>query len=660
MPHNFSPLFIIEGLAVWMESRYYNEGRANDPFFWQYFYTLLSKENFISLSSIAALYHRFPYYTAPYLFGSIIMTKLGEQKIKKYIKRYSARLAVPLTIDYALKEERGWNNFYKKIVEEEVLKAQPPFENAKPVVEVKGFIVDATTDGKNIYFVWTKPFEPSFKEVVPDLWRLEMVTPEGKRKLIRQGVVIRNLKYKNGLWWMETELKPALNSLNADFYIKIMRKTKKGIKEIVSLKNARCFGFVKGQLWYAVQDGMTDKVFRYIISKRKSVLIGAFPMRFAEFFSYKKEIYAIAKKEGEFWCLYKFNQKSNSWKKILYKNGWICDPFVAGEDVVYSFREKREARIGKGIRKTQYLQGVRFGIYPMKIENKIYFVSYHPKGMGIYCKEENWKKISFDSPQTYPPPPSVSFKKLSWKEEIWFWGRYLLDCPLRLPLAFYDQGTWLFGAAFFGISRDSRLWYIAIPVFPYSSLSYFSLHATPLPIFSVQAQYFNSTTELFFDLTLHRSIRNVLREIYIFANAEFSPQSNFAGAGPFVTLIMGNTYVNTGVLISEFPSFKLNSKLLYFSRVLPYFKADVSKQINIEGGLHLRLLELNFGLWNPNIFLHAVFLKPWASLSIDSLLNYSLGIDITVGTTLLYLLRLPLTLKIVYNSKTGLSVFFSL
>lgn len=157
-PNAIEPTAIIEGFAVYQESKLNHRGRLNSSLYKMYLRMAILENNFPSLDRIFNGYRFWPHGTTPYLFGGFFIKYLtdryGEELIAKISKEYGSHL-IPLDINRTIRKFTGKTyvelyNDWKEVLEKE-------FTNQKKEILKQG-LTNTTILTKDTEYIYSPTF----------------------------------------------------------------------------------------------------------------------------------------------------------------------------------------------------------------------------------------------------------------------------------------------------------------------------------------------------------------------------------------------------------------------------------------------------------------------------------------------------------------------
>ncbi|TES91078.1 MAG: hypothetical protein E3J87_08625, partial [Candidatus Cloacimonadota bacterium] len=403
------PIWFIEGLAVYSESRFTNGGRLNSPRFNMLLREEAKSGNFKSIDRASNFPLIWPGGITPYLYGSSfidwLVEKYGEETIVEYNKHTSR--GIPFAVNSAAKRLFGkdfvtlWREW-----KEEMEKKN--YKNTK--TETTPLTTDGqwnlspsfSPDGKSIAFI-----RISF-DAYPGIEILNIET--GKRKKVVEGYI------NTGISWSKDGSKILFSRLDIQktYYLfshifEYNLKTKK-LKKIKNTERGKYPVYTpdgKGILFVKEHCGSNDLCIFYPENDSIVILLhnnDHTQYHYPQFFCDGKRVLLSCWKKKEGVQVYIFNLKDSSFEKITQQgnntkpiwsdelNGifFASDRRGLYEPFFYSFKDK----------KTYIVTKVNSGIfYPdlLSDEKKMVFSLYTPNGYNIHTMQiEREKFVEFE------------------------------------------------------------------------------------------------------------------------------------------------------------------------------------------------------------------------------------------------------------------------
>ena len=198
-PMIFAPAWVMEGVAVYIESRLTASGRLNSPDYKIMLNRIASTRGMPGVIHVFGEPTDWPGPAAKYFYGAtfihFLANRYGEDKVKKFVKYYSRKLIpvikrndsklVPFTVSEALRKFFGKSiySLWDEFVESIQVSQQPPIGKVN-VLTSSGIDKKYPAAGENrrIYYV-----NQNYKEF-PGIYELDLTDGKTRRLIKKQGV----------------------------------------------------------------------------------------------------------------------------------------------------------------------------------------------------------------------------------------------------------------------------------------------------------------------------------------------------------------------------------------------------------------------------------------------------------------------------------------
>lgn len=421
------PIWFIEGLAVYSESRFTNGGRLNSPRFNMLLREEAKSGNFKSIDRASNFPLIWPGGITPYLYGSSfiewLVEKYGEESIVEYNKHTSQ--GIPFVVNSAAKRAFGKDfvTLWREWKEELEKKSYIPTKTKTTPLTTDGqwnLSPSFSPDGKSVAFIRT-----SF-DAYPGIEILNIET--GKRKKVVEGYI------NPGISWLKDGSKILFSRLDIQktYYLfsnlyeyNILNKKLKKIKNTERGKYPVYTPDGKGILFVKEHCGSNDLCIIYPEKDSLFILLhnnDHTQYHYPQFSSDEKRILLSIWKKEEGEQIYIFNLQDNSFEKITrYGNNtrplwsdklngifFVSERRGLYEPFFYSFED----------RKIYAITDVESGIFYPDLsfdEKEMVFSLYEPDGYnihtlhidknnfeGVEIEKSEIEKLTFDEKKIEP------------------------------------------------------------------------------------------------------------------------------------------------------------------------------------------------------------------------------------------------------------------
>ena len=405
-PNNLMPIWMIEGLAVYDESKYTGFGRGNSAYVDMIFRSDFLNRTYPNLSQLTTFPTRWPEGNIPYLYGykfyEYLDSKYGEKKIKEM--GYKNNYILPLF----------WHTLGMKIFNKSFTKLYAEFIkhlNKEYSIQVQSIASNNfTLFDSLVKHSYTKKYLFKHK----DFLYYYSKTPNNTGEIIQY-----NIKTKKKKILVHNLLTSGLIILNNRLYFTKLKKYNQGLYfyDLYSYnlsnhsirrltRKKRIFApFSDGKNLYYIshESGTNTKIYEYKKGKDSLKLQLPSNLKILEAQKIGNDFFCIIKKSKSYYDIYKITDTSitNLTQNKGIETGLFLSEdktkllFSADYDSVYNFYELDTKNFT--IKKLSHF--LTSGFYPIQSNNFIYFIHYNHNGFGI-------------SKMLYRPTPKL-FSKLT-------------------------------------------------------------------------------------------------------------------------------------------------------------------------------------------------------------------------------------------------------
>lgn len=390
------PIWFIEGIAVYAESKFTNGGRLNSPRFAMMLREDLKSENFKSIDRASNFPLIWPGSITPYLYGSSFIDWLAENYSEKSIVEYNNHTSrgIPFAVNSAAKRVFGkdfvtlWREWQEELQN----------NNYKTIdIETTPLTVDGewnlspsfSPDDKSVAFIRRS------LDAYPGIEIMNLET--GERKKVIEGYINPNISWsKDGstILFSKVDIHRNYYLFSHIFEYNILNNKATKIKRTERGKYPEYTPDGKGILFVKEHCGSNDLCIVYPEKDSLVILLhnnDHTQYHYPQFSTHGKRILLSIWKKNEGEQIYIFNLQDNSCEKITtYRNNtkplwadklnglfFISDRRGLYEPFFYSFDD----------RKTYTITNVESGIFCPDLsfdENEMVFSLYTPNGYNIH------------------------------------------------------------------------------------------------------------------------------------------------------------------------------------------------------------------------------------------------------------------------------------
>ncbi|MGM0438481.1 MAG: hypothetical protein ACQEQD_09430 [Bacillota bacterium] len=657
-PNLHSPLWLIEGIAVYSESNLSPySGRLNGGYYDAIFKAKSSADKIPTLSEMTYNHNHFPS-GYRYLYGAKFIEYLsleyGEEKLADLFNNYGSYFWAPVigdvfpAVGLDLAAKKTYSSTFAKLYEEWKNKSEKENSNwkveGKKIFEVEKDYISNLTSGNNgkIYF-----FRSEIKQISPFDYRkvnklIEYDPVNNKEKDLKSFLADNygTIKIENNkLYYLLSDTKKGFNNLSNDSYgtytTLFSYNLDNGATNRIVSDEIRDFVIINdNKIIYSVTDknSFGTKIMKYEDNIKE--IIGSIPVLITEMKNYQDKIIIVSKRKNSSWNINYLNYENLNLTDII--NTPFSEKMISidGDNLLFTANYEKKVNIYKYNLKSNKKKKITNSDYAANgiiSKGNLYFLSYYDNGMRIYKK--NKKGITYDFEEIYIDSKNQEkddFELTVDEENITTDNlKYLLKPGIRF-FPFLLKGEDPLGYNIYQISLS-----------PYGGFDFYykNKYLNPLNIsFNSYLDRYQRKNEIEFSYPLYRSQRSGLTKINTSLSTNFHSYFNsfdvkFSYPEQDFELDMDyNLSKKSYVLEGNYNYYISNSKLLVgFERYNGLRKRpglrEFIPEIPIKSGYKYnldfssKLFELRRGSWNPNIFIGDIYGK----LFLDY--NYSDSID---------------------------------
>lgn len=648
-PNIHSPLWLIEGLAVYQESQLTPaEGRLNGGYY-RWFAARAAAEGWLpELEEIIYNHNYFPV-GQQYLYGAIFIDYLageyGEAKFAElfniYGSSYWAAVAgnfLPgIGLDRAAEEVYGrtFLELYQEFKESLTAENRDfKISGQEVLANQNGYLSGLTAEDKNLYYFKANTYSSSPFAYHRINRLVEFSLETGQEEILLETVAGNHggLEINDGYAYFllgdsqsgYPNIYHNTRGIVTNLY-RLNLETK--VKEKLIRDEIRDFTILNDSIYYATasKDSYGSNLYRY--QNQKSKLVGQLPELIGELRAYQDLLVTVSKGNQTAWDIKLLDPETLKLKPLVAARMPEKQLSLAGDTIYYVANYSGNEAIYSYNLMTGETYQLTENIYvrsPVQAADSLYHLTYNPDGMAIYSQDT--KRTVFEPDElaetlTAVPETNYDLAEIGQgvRENNGFASNlgYLLRPEVRLfPFYLYSQdGTGLNSyqlnlnqAGNFDFNLTSRL--LAPLTLSYNNFGWSS----------------GRSSQLSFNYPLYRSNLNGLSAVDIFYQTDFDYQRLGARVGfryPEARLSLNlqanlfkQEYFGQVRFQRLFQEGKLTISTALNQGLKPghsarEFELAGSNGYKLGADFTYKLLEIQEGSWNPNIFFGDLFIKPF-------------------------------------------------
>ncbi len=668
-PNIHSPLWLIEGLAVYQESQLSPAaGRLNGGHYRWFAARAAAEGRLPELAEIIYNHNFFPV-GQQYLYGAVFIDYLareyGEAKFAELFNVYGSyywaaaagNFLPGIGLDKAAEEVYGssFPELYQEFKESLTAENEGLKVSGQEVLENEnGYLSGLTAENGNLYYFKANNYSSSPFEYHRLNRLVEFNLETGQEEVIMETVAgnYGGIEINDGYAYfllgdIQTGYPNIYNNTRGIVTNLYRLNLETGAKEKLVRDEIRDFTILNDSIYYATarKDTYGSKLYRY---QEQPELIGQLPELIGELKAYQDRLVTVSKGNQTAWNIKLLNPETLKLKPLVAAAMPEKQISLAGDTIYYAANYSGDEAIYSYDLKTEEFYRLTENIYvrnPVLAGDRLYHLTYNSEGMAIYSQEI--KRAVYDPDElteTLTAGSETDYDLAEIGQEVRENNGltsnlgYLLRPEVRL-LPFYlssQDGT---GINFYQLNLNQEGSF---------DFNFTTGLLAPLTIsYNNTGQSSGRHHQLDLNYPLYRSSLNGLAAVDIFYQTDFA----YHRFGTEVGFRYPNHRLALGLQANLFK--QEYSGLARYQRLFQEGKLTISTALNqglkpgysarefeVEGsnGYKLgadftyKLLEIRQGSWNPNIFLGDLFIKPFIDYqSYDSRL-VSGGVELLLET----------------------------
>ncbi len=669
-PNIHSPLWLIEGLAIYQESRLTPaEGRLNGGHYRWFADRAAAEGRLPELEEIIYNHNYFPG-GQQYLYGAVfvdyLVNEYGEDKLTELFNTYGSYYWAAITgnflpgigLDKAAKEVYGKNflELYQDFKESLTEENQDFKISGQEILSTEnGYLSGLTSTDESLYYFKTNTYSSSPFEYHKINCLIEFNLEEGQENVLLETVAGNHggIEIKNGYAYFllrdsQTGYPNIYNNTRGIATNLYRLNLETGSKEKLLRDEIRDFTVLGDSIYYATarKDVYGSNLYRY--QNQKIELIGEIPELIGELKTYQDILITVSKGNQTAWNINLLDPESLELKPLVATEMPEKQISITGNTIYYTANYTGNEAIYSYNLKSRETYRMTKDIYvrnPVPVSDSLYHLTYNLDGMAIYSQEINKVDYALDKPaETLTGNSKFNYDLAEvgqdLKENNGFASNmgYLLSPEVRLlPFFIYSQdGT---GLNSYHLSLNQK--------------GKFDFNITSRLLAPLTISYNNFGREsgrhnqLSLNYPLYRSNLNGLSVADIFYQTDFDYHRVGAGVGfrypehrlaiNLQTNLFSQEYFGLARYQKLFPEGKLTISIVLSQELKPGYSA---REFEVEGSngykmavdLIYKLLEIQQGSWNPNIFFGDLFIKPFVDYQSYDYSLLSGGVELLLET----------------------------
>jgi len=648
-PNIHSPLWLIEGLAIYQESQLTPaEGRLNAGHYRWFVARAAAEDRLPELEEIIYNHNFFPV-GQQYLYGAIFIDYLaseyGEAKFTELFNTYGSYYWAAITgnflpgigLDKAAKEVYGkpFSELYQDF-KESITEENRDFEisGQKVLANDNGYLSGLTADDDSLYYFKSNTYSSSPFDYHRINRLVEFNLEAGQEEVIletvagNQGGIEIDDGYAYFLLGDSQTGYPNIHNNTRGLVTNLYKlNLETGVKEKLVRDEIRDFAVLNDSIYYATarKDVFGSNIYRYHDQQIESV--GQIPELIGELKAYQNRLITVSKGNKTAWNIKHLDPESLKLKPLVATEMPEKQISISGDTLYYTANYAGDEAVYSYDLKSGESYQLTENIYtrnPVQVADGLYHLTYNPDGMAIYSQDYN--KVEHDHDildETLTDDLAINYdlaevgQKLRKNNGFASNMSYLLTPEVRLlPFGVYSQdGT---GLNSYQLNLNQK--------------GSFDFNITSRLLAPLTISYTNHGRKsgrekrLNFNYPAYRSNLNGLSAVELFYQTDFDYHRVGARIGfrypkdrlslNLLTNIFGQDYLGQIRYQRLFPEGKLTISTALSQELKPDYSA---REFEVEGksgykmsaDFTYKLLEIRQGSWNPNIFLGDLFIKPF-------------------------------------------------
>ena len=633
-PNLLSPLWLIEGVAVYSESYKISNlvGRLNTGYYKEC--SSLCPKNF---KNVTYVLYDFPYYSKPYIYGGNFIEhlskKYGEKNLKKFFEIRGKDLLAgfdiilpSLSIDRNAKKVFGksfpelWNEFW---AETEAIKGLKNDKDIKQITKNGGKKYFLNAYNGKLYWI-----EVEYKKLAVGKRRIinkivEYNPQNDKKRIIAKHLnpIVLPLKFKNNkIFYGILEKRKGFKNFSFNslgFTVKIIKVDLKNLKKeaLFEEKIKAFYPLAENKILWVKWEKDSSEIFIWENNKNT----GGYKIEgyigdvlISPILKWKVVIY---RKKGKSWGIYRIKIKNKVYFEKIIDTEWDeVVPYFWYNFLFFESTKNKQCRIYvlDLAREKFFLVNDYFSKNPVILGNKIYFISLNEKGFDIYQENLDFEKLGeikyIDNQKEKRYAENV--KKVKIKKTTPFKNfAYLLNPFLRLPV-FNPLGLILLGAD--GVFQNM---YSIVATEKWGYAQFSSNILAPFEIYS-DLEWENRNIEKYSVKIAYPIYTSYTNQIKLSMNYS---KNKKIGIGLYLNKDFEKNQISTDITLWQSKEGKFsiyifkNTKIGGFEWKTDFDFTNKISDVNLKSELLWEFLrnDVKYGWWNPSVFIEETGTNLW-------------------------------------------------
>ena len=669
-PNIHSPLWLIEGIAIYQESMITpGEGRLNGGHYRWFVNRATAEGNLPELEEIIYNHNYFPG-GQQYLYGAVFIDYLareyGEAKFAELFNIYGSYYWAAITgnflpgigLDRAAKEvyDKSFQELYQDF-KESLTEDNMDFEfSGKEILSNRnGYLSALTSKNDKLYYFKTNRYSSAPFEYHRINRLIEFDLIEGKEKVLLETVagVHGGIEiYDGNIYFLLGDSQagyPNIYNNNRGIVANLYRlDLETGVKDKLLRDEIRDFAIMDDSIYYATarKDDFGSNIYKY--QDQKTEKVGQINELIGELRLYQDKLITVSKGNKTSWNIGLLEPDNFDIKTVVASSASEKQLSVSGDTIYYVANHSETEAIYSYNLKTGKSYKLTEDIYvrnPVRVNNQLYHLSYKPDGMAVYSQEIDKSNSDYDRVErNLSVDLEVDYdlgdvgKNLRVNNGFTNNLGYLLTPEVRLlPFFLYNEDGTGLNSFQLSLNRHGRY-----------DFNLTSRLLAPLTVrYSNIGRKSGRYNQLNLNYPLFRSNLNGLSAIDLSYQTDFNYHRVGAGVGfsyPKHRLMLnlqanysGQEYFVQARYQKLFSKGKFNINTSLSQELKPgysprEFEVAGNSGYKIGADLTYKLMEIRQGSWNPNIFFGDLFIKPFVDYQSYDYSLLSGGLELLLET----------------------------